>query len=129
MTKTQLFSLAVCAASVLIGCRQGHNKTIDFIPGTYTNHAEGEYSVAYDTLIIQPLDGKSATYRIYRKTGYRRIEGGKLLPPEHKTEEWTAMYNPETKSMQETKKGRMITVYPDAGRILVERREYKKIKN
>lgn len=103
--KTRLLSIAL-AATMLGACNPGADRTRDFTPGTYTNHAEGEYSVAYDTLIIQPLDGESATYRIYRKNGYRRIENGKLLQPERKAEEWTAVYNPETKSMQETRQGR-----------------------
>ncbi|MGK6353169.1 hypothetical protein [Parapedobacter sp. DT-150] len=126
--KTRMLTMLLAAATMLAACNTGADRTRDFIPGTYTDHAEGEYSVAYDTLIIQPLDGKTATYRIYRKTGYRRIESGRLLPPERKTEEWTAVYNPETKSMQETRRGRTITIYPDAGRILVERREYVKLR-
>lgn len=119
-----LFSFLLTAS--FAACN-GPQNTRNFIPGTYVNYAEGEFSVAYDTLIIQPLSGKKGTYRILRKSAYRRIEHNRLQPVVHKKEEWTGLYNDETKSMQETRHGRVITFYPEARRLMVEKREYEKI--
>jgi hypothetical protein len=119
--------ISMCA-TVFAACNNSKTDTRSFIPGTYVNHAEGEYSVAYDTLIIQPMSEESGTYRIYRKTAFQRIENSKLMKVERENEQWTALYNDQTKSMQETKKGKIITFYPEANRLLVGNREYQKIK-
>lgn len=122
----KILLLSILATGGLAACNQPAD-TRQFIPGIYVNYAEGEFSVAYDTLIIQPLDAKQGTYRILRKSAYRRIEGNQLQPVVHKKEEWTALYNEETKSMQETRHGKVITFYPEARRLMVEKREYQKI--
>lgn len=124
--KKSIILFGICMA-FLAACNNS-NDTRSFIPGTYVNHAEGEYSVAYDTLIIQPMSEGDGTYRIYRKTAYQRIDNNKLMKVKYENEQWTALYNDETKSMQETKKGKIITFFPDANRLLVNNREYQKIK-
>lgn len=126
--KTKIILMALISA-LLMACNGGATDARSFIPGTYVNYAEGEYSIAYDTLIIQPMSEQNSTYRIYRKTAYQRKENGKLMNLQRENEQWVALYNEETKSMQETKRGKMITVYPDAGRILVANREYTKLTN
>ena len=114
-------------AILFVACNSETN-TRAFIPGTYVNHAEGEYSIAYDTLIIQLMSEENGTYRIYRKTAYQRIDNSKLMEVQHENEQWTALYNDQTKFMQETKKGKIITFYPNANRLLVGNREYQKVK-
>lgn len=127
--KTKIILIAL-VSSLLMACRGGGvTDTRSFIPGTYVNYAEGEYSLAYDTLIIQPMSEQNSSYRIYRKTAFQRKVNGKLTPLQHESEEWVALYNEETKSMQEVKRGKIITIYPDANRILVVNREYTKIIN
>jgi len=126
--KTRII-LTALISSLLMACGGGATDTRSFIPGTYVNYAEGEYSIAYDTLIIQPMSEQNSSYRIYRKTAYQRKENGKLLKMQRESEEWVALYNEETKSMQEVKRGKIITIYPDAGRILVANREYTKLTN
>lgn len=109
--------------------KSGNTSTRAFIPGTYVNSASGPYSIAYDTLIIHAMDQKEGTYRIYRKTAFQRIREGNKLPLERESEQWMALYNQQTQSMEETKTGKLITLYPEAGRILVGSREYLKIKS
>lgn len=114
------------AAGGLAACNQSSD-TEKFIPGTYVNYAEGEFSVAYDTLIIHPHPQQTDTYQILRKSAYQRIEADRLQPKVHKKDEWTAIYNAETGSMQETRHGKVITFDPKAGTLMVEKREYQKV--
>lgn len=124
--RTFAFILLAALASILAACHHSVD-TYSFIPGTYVNHAEGEFSIAYDTLIIQPLSDQNSSYRILRKTGYQRIENNRPQAMQRETEEWMALYNDATKSMQETKRGKIITFYPEANRLMVGKREYLKL--
>lgn len=101
------------------------DKTRDFIPGTYVNHAEGEYSTASDTLVIEPSE--SNNFVVHRKTAFQRITNGKAGKPEYETKEWNAIYDEATKSLNETSKGKLITFYPETGRLMIGKREYTKI--
>jgi outer membrane lipopolysaccharide assembly protein LptE/RlpB len=125
--KTLAIILLAAMTSILAACNHSVD-TYSFIPGTYVNHAEGEFSIAYDTLIIQPMSDQNASYRILRKTGFRRVENNHPQVLQRESEEWVALYNDATKSMQETKRGKVITFYPDANRLMVGKREYQKIK-
>lgn len=121
--KVNIFFLTVCA-TIFVACNS--DKSIhSFIPGTYVNQSEGEYSVANDTLVIEASE--SNNYIIHRKTGFRRITDGKPGRLENETEEWNALYDEGTKSLTETKKGKLITFYPEANKLLVGKREYKKL--
>lgn len=99
-----------------------------FIPGTYVNYAEGEFSVAYDTLLIQPMDAGSDAYRIYRNTAFRRVVEGKLGSAEQRHEKWLAVYDEKTRTLLESKKGKTISIFPDSGLVVVGSREYRKVE-
>jgi hypothetical protein len=103
------------------------NKIEDYIPGTYVDSASSEYSIAFDTLIIEPAEIESQNYIIHRKTGFRRIENGKLGKYQFKAEEWVAVFDPDTKVLNEITTGKTITFYPQTKRLRVVRREYQKI--
>lgn len=60
--------------------------------GIYVNHTEGKFSIADDTLIIRDTV-------ITKKTGYKKIISGKLLPKEFKTRIWT-MNSPDAPLIQ-----------------------------
>ena len=68
-----LFYLGVAAVLFVTACT--NDKTREFIPGIYVNSAGGEFSVADDTLIIEPAE--SNNYSIQRKTGFNVITEGK----------------------------------------------------
>jgi hypothetical protein len=115
--------LIVIAAVLLAACSS--DETRAFIPGTYVNHAEGEYSVADDTLLIE--SSESNNYRIIRKTGFNQIRNKKQGRREYETEDWTAIYDEGTKTLTETRKGKLLTFYPESGRLFVGKKEYRKI--
>ena len=122
MKKSILIALL---AIILAACNA--DKTREFIPGTYINTAEGEYSIAHDTLVIEPSESNS--FYIQRKTGFRIIRDGKPGKLEYETEKWNTLYDEATKSLSETRKGKLITFYPDGNKLMVGKREYKKTRN
>jgi len=103
------------------------NKIEDYIPGTYVDSASSEYSIAFDTLIIEPPERESKNYIIHRKTGFRRIENGKPGKYQFKAEEWVAVFDPNTHVLNEITTGKILTFYPEANRLRVVKREYEKI--
>jgi hypothetical protein len=98
----------------------------DFIPGTYVNSAGGEFSIASDTLILELVEGNN--YVVHRRTGYHLIAEGKVGPREYETEQWSAVYDTDKKTLLETRKGKIISFYPDRKALQVGRRVYDKIK-
>ncbi|MEJ7691585.1 hypothetical protein [Daejeonella sp.] len=116
--------MIVLMTSVLF-CYCAGNERLSEIGGTYVNHSEGEYSVADDTLVINSISSRS--YSITRKTGFQKVRDGKLLPKEQRREELTAIYEPRTRQLQETKRGRIITVNKKTGLVRMEATEYKKL--
>jgi hypothetical protein len=115
----------LCAVAVLFVTACTSDKTRSFIPGTYVNHAGGEYSVADDTLVIEPAE--SNNFLIHRKTGFNVITDGKKGKRQYETEQWNAIYDEATKTLTEIRNGKLLTFYPDANKLLVGKREYIKI--
>lgn len=115
----------LCAVVVLFVAACTNDKTRPFIPGTYVNSAGSEYSKTDDTLVIQQAE--SNNYFIHRKTGFNLIRNGKTGKRQYETEQWKAVYDEATKTLTETGKGKLITFYPDSGKLMVGKREYKKI--
>ncbi|MFC3559498.1 hypothetical protein [Pedobacter jamesrossensis] len=115
----------LCAMAILFATACTTDKTRSYIPGTYVNSAGGEYSVANDTLVIEPAESNNFT--IQRKTSFNVITDGKKGKRQHETEQWSAIYDEGTKTLTETRKGKLITFYPETGTLKVGKREYKKI--
>lgn len=116
----------LCAIAVLFVTACNTDKTREFIPGTYVNSAGSEYSVANDTLVIKPAE--SNNYSIQRKTGFNVITDGKKGKRQYETEQWNAIYDEGTKTLTETRKGKLITFYPETGTLKVGKREYTKLR-
>ncbi|MDQ0966852.1 hypothetical protein QFZ20_002255 [Flavobacterium sp. W4I14] len=114
-----IFGLLV---ALMTGCQV--DKTREFMPGTYVNSAGGKYSQADDTLLIVPA--QSNNYLIERRTGFNRIADGIKGKREYEKETWNATYDEGTKTLTEIRKGRLISIYPDAGYIQVGKRKYIK---
>ncbi|EHQ25484.1 hypothetical protein [Mucilaginibacter paludis] len=119
-----LFYLCVAVVLFITACTS--DKTRDFIPGTYVNSAGGEFSVANDTLVIEPAE--SNNFSIQRKTGFNVTTEGKKGKRQYETEQWNAIYDEGTKVLTEIRKGKTITFYPKAGTLRVGKREYTKLK-
>ncbi|MEJ5996256.1 hypothetical protein WG904_17635 [Pedobacter sp. Du54] len=114
--------LFVLGAILFIGCTNDNVRP--FISGTYTDDYNHEYGTSNDTLTIEPSEGNN--FIIYRKTGLNRIRNGRKQMREFKTETWNAVYDKATKTLTETRKGRLITFFPEANKLMVNSREYQK---
>lgn len=114
--------LIMLAALQITACQR--DKTREFIPGTYTNSAGGEFSKADDTLVVEAAE--SNLFKIHRRTGFNLIDEGKVGLRQYEREEWRAVYDESTKTLIETSKGKLISVYPDSGYILIGKRKYIK---
>jgi hypothetical protein len=91
------------------------------------NSAAGKYSVADDTLVIVPAE--SNNYLVERRTGFNRISDGVRGKREYEKESWNAVYDEGTKTLQETRLGKLITFYPDSSFLRVGKRKYKKLSD
>lgn len=116
--------LALGLSLGLVSCASDEVK--DFIPGTYVNSEGGEFSIASDTLIVELVEGNY--YQISRRTGYNLIRDGQVGEREYETEVWTCAYSPVTRTLTESRKGKIISFYPEKGALQVRRRVYEKIK-
>jgi len=95
------------------------------MPGTYVNLSGGEFSIASDTLKIEPVEGNN--YQVLRSTGYNLITDEKVGPRERDSEVWACVYSQATKRLTELKKGKIISFFPEKEVLAVGRRLYKKI--
>lgn len=118
-----IIGVMVFGCALFFGCSS--DKVRDFMPGVYVNSAGGEFSVASDTLEVRPVEGTN--YVIHRRTGFNLVTEGKLGKRESEVEKWTAVYNSDTQVLTETKKGKLISFFPDSGSLSVGQRVYKKV--
>ena len=103
-------------AGILVACHSiSSNK--DFIPGTYTNHAESPYSQADDTLTIT-VTGSDNIYLVTRRTGYRRILNGKPDRLQHQLKKWTATWDTQKRQLVILQTGGILT-FPQSGNSLL----------
>lgn len=116
------FFLAACLLSQLSSCKGDQSR--EFLPGTYTNSARGEYSQAHDTLVLEAAE--SNQFLIHRRTGFNIIDDGKIGKRKYEREEWNAVYDEGTRTLTETRKGRLISIFPESGYILIGKRKYTK---
>jgi len=124
--KTLLF----ISGMILTGCNgvlKNDDAIQSFIPGTYSSHAEGEYSIADDTLVISKVSNKGNAYTIVRYISYQRIIEKKIQALEYKTEKLMAIYDEKDKVLYEQKYGKIISFAPEKNMLLLGSSEYKKI--
>ena len=129
MTKT-IFTLFFCLL-LLNSCNtlfSSDDKIKAFLPGTYVNLAESEFSKAIDTLLIRKegLDGN--TYSITRKVSFQRIRAGVIQPKEYQREQWVAIYDEKQEVLHEMKRFRTICYVPEKSKLWLANNEYEKIQ-
>jgi len=122
-TANKLFLCSVLALAILFGCKSDATKS--FIQGTYVNHSSGTYSIADDTLSI--ASEGTDNFTIHRSTGFNLFRDGKRGKCEHETETWNAIYHGEDGTLVENRFGKVLVFYPDSGKMIIGKREYKKI--
>lgn len=106
----------------LAGC---HNDPLSTISGTYINAANGEFSRANDTLVIQA--GQGDQYLIHRKTGFNRIREGHAGRREYETEEWKGTYDQASGLFTQSRNHKQLRFDPKAKKLVIGSRTYQKI--
>jgi hypothetical protein len=125
MRKAILSVLAV--AGILVACHSIDTSIQSFIPGTYVNQAQSEFSVANDTLIITQAKNTDNIYLITRKTGYRRIADGKEQELQHQVKRLTGECDSQKQIIQIMQTGNTLIFQPDKNNLLNGSSEYWKL--
>ncbi|TCC98478.1 hypothetical protein [Pedobacter hiemivivus] len=117
------FLLVLLVVLFIAGCSAGLEQNI---PGTYVNKASSEFSIAYDTLVVE--HDKDLNYLIHRKTGFQLIdEKGRVGDLQIEREAWKAVYDEGSQSMTENRKGRVISFEFKQGLLILENSRYQRI--
>ncbi|WP_342647370.1 hypothetical protein [Mucilaginibacter sp. CSA2-8R] len=106
--KRSLISMLLLIAA-LAAC---NNRSVKLITGKYVHEGQSEYSIAYDTLIVQTII-PDQIYRVTLKTGFNRIHNKKRSPKEFKVKTWKATWNERTRMLSETDYGRQLLLLPN----------------
>ena len=100
----------------------------DFIPGTYINQAQSQYSIASDTLLLIRDEHSDNLYQIVRGTGFQRIKDGKLQPKEYKVKTLSGIWDEAKETFQVTQDGSILIFQPGAQTLTVGTAIYHKLK-
>jgi hypothetical protein len=114
--------------SLITRCNTEADKIESFISGTYVRFSDHEMRIEYDTLSITPTSEEANSYIIIKTSSFQRKLDGKTLPVEHSKEEYTAVYDPSKKVMNEITKGRIVTFDPNNRLLTFGTSQYRKIK-
>ena len=120
MKRTIISILAI--AGILVAC---HSISSNTLTGTYTNHAESQFSIADDTLYI----AKTASDNIYtvtRNTSYRRIVNGKPDSLRHLSKKMTGTWDEQKQQLVILQTGSIFTFPPDGKSLLYGNSQYSK---
>ncbi|MBD1366568.1 hypothetical protein IDJ77_22330 [Mucilaginibacter sp. ZT4R22] len=120
--KSSAFILLAVAALSFNACKSGLSS--GDIAGTYVNDAQSEASIAHDTLVVEKAGDDN--YLLHRKTGFRLVVNGKPGKYLYETEEWTAVADPKTGVLTESRKGKVIK-FPDSHSMTVGKRLYRRL--
>jgi len=125
--KTLIVKIMLLPISFLAACTSKSKQVTEFIPGTYVNHAQSEYSIADDTLQITPDAVTGNSYQISRKTGFRRILNGKLQPEEHQVKSFNGLWDDQKRIMQITQNGIILIFQPEGNKLVIQNSAYRKL--
>lgn len=113
----------------IAACQGSTNAAADFIPGTYVNQAQSQFSVANDTLVIKKAPNTDYIYLITRRTGYRRIGEGKLYPLKTEVRQLTGNWDPVKQVMQLMQNETTLIFQPDQQKLFIGSNAYWKVGN
>jgi hypothetical protein len=119
--------LLLTGLAIILAACQNNNSVGDFIPGTYVNQAQSEFSVANDTLVITKAANTDYIYLITRKTGFRRIAEGKLSPLKHQVKHLTGNWDPVKQVMQLMQNETTLIFQPDQNKLFIGSNTYWKL--
>ncbi|HEY8929592.1 MAG TPA: hypothetical protein VIM55_10405 [Mucilaginibacter sp.] len=112
----------LAVAGILTACHSINSRTV---AGNYINHAQSQFSIADDTLVIEPA-GAENIYHVTRKTGYRRIMNGELDSLRHLLKKMTGTWDESKQQMVILQTGSIFTFTQDGKHLLYGESDYTK---
>ncbi|MBK8310918.1 MAG: hypothetical protein IPL04_08545 [Chitinophagaceae bacterium] len=125
-----LFLTYVSVALLLTACNSNsESDTVkDFIPGTYIRSSQHEYGTENDTVVISLQNKSASEYKVERRWKYGRMLDGKPIEPEYKLTTTSAIYNKDSKLLQETETGDTYSFDTKEKSMFAGTTKYQKIK-
>jgi len=117
----------IAGLTVILAACNSKTTSSDFIPGTYVNQAQSNYSVANDTLVIEAAKNTENIYLITRKTAYRRISDGKVGEPQYLRRQLTGTWDPVKQTLQVMQNETVIIFQPEQHKLLIGTNAYWKL--
>jgi hypothetical protein len=94
--------LILSATLIIYGCAtSGKDEIMEFIPGTYVRAGQNEFGKEFDTLVITLQNVSAKEFKIQNRWHYIRQVEGEANAPDYKVKETSAIYNTETKLLEE----------------------------
>lgn len=97
-----------------------------FIEGSYVRDFKNEFAVGVDSVVLRALGEDN--YMIVKYSKFTRIVDGRVFPEEMKEEKMMGMYDEQTKVINESKKGKVLSFDVENGKMFIGASEYKKVK-
>lgn len=116
--------LTIAAVTMLLAACKPDPK--DQLEGIYVNHSQGSYSIADDTLSVVHMADEQ--FWIERSTGFNLVRNGKVGSREYETEKWKIRYDHQLKILSDDARAKIIMIDFGEKKLLIGKREYKKIK-
>ncbi len=122
-----LIKIMLLPISLWAACTNKQKEAKDFIPGTYVNQAQSAYSMANDTLVIQVDPLTENSFRVTRKTGFRRILNGQPGSEQHQAKIFTGIWDDSKQALQLTQNGIILLFSPGARQLEVQNNQYRRL--
>ncbi|MBN8856668.1 MAG: hypothetical protein BGO55_06195 [Sphingobacteriales bacterium 50-39] len=127
MRRIFLWGLRMWLATV--SCQQSTTKDNSaFLPGIYVNQTETEFCRVADTFIIRRLTLQGESYQVSRRSSFQRIRQGIKLPSEYQAEQWTGVYEAQSKILRATDKGKLLQYEPSENQVYNGNVVYEKVE-
>jgi hypothetical protein len=129
--KTSVVLISLVAFLLICSCNTvvSNDETMQFIPGTYVRQNDGEFGKSYDTLSFTLQNESAKQYKIERRFLYARVIDGKPLEPEYRQQKNSGIYNPQTKTITESRSGKIYSFDIKKGVLYSGPNEFKKLKH
>lgn len=123
--KTNQLLFLICGAGLLAGCGKSKNPALS---GVYVNQSQSEYSIAFDTLVIDAVNLTDKTYSVTSRAGFQKIRNGLKQPMQYKAETWQAVWSSDQQILSEGEYGRQIRLSPDTPGVFMKKTLFRKIQ-
>jgi hypothetical protein len=122
-------SIAIGVALIVASCGQAVLREMpNFLPGIYVSQSENEFCRIVDTFIIRKSSLEGDGYEVTRRSSFQRIRQGARSAEEYQSEQWSAIYDPQSKTLRATDKGKELDYMPNQNKVYNGNTGYIKVE-